>query len=115
MTLFRPTTSDFVDNVFKHFDAEFFARTAGSGSESRRPVFIFGLPRSGTSLIEQVLASHSRVHGAGELRLGRQSFEAIPQNLGPECSPDGMHLRPRRGIDPPAGRAAPRSAQGAGA
>ncbi len=45
-------------------------------------MFIFGLPRSGTTLIEQVLASHSRVHGAGELRLARQTFEAIPGTLG---------------------------------
>ena len=49
--------------------------------DTRRPVFIFGLPRSGTTLIEQVLASHPRVHGAGELRLGRQSLEAIPKLL----------------------------------
>jgi tetratricopeptide (TPR) repeat protein len=72
----------FVDNVLKRFDQSFLARTYQMGSESRRPVFIFGLPRSGTSLIEQVLASHSSVHGAGELRLGRQSYEAIPQVMG---------------------------------
>jgi len=82
----------FVDNILRLFSPSFFARTAGLGSPSRRPVFIFGLPRSGTSLVEQVLASHSRVHGAGELRLGRQSFEAIPavmgQNVHPmECLP----------------------------
>jgi tetratricopeptide (TPR) repeat protein len=34
---------------------------------SELPVFIVGMPRSGTSLVEQILASHSRVHGAGEL------------------------------------------------
>jgi tetratricopeptide (TPR) repeat protein len=34
---------------------------------SQRPVFIIGMPRSGTSLVEQILASHSRIHGAGEL------------------------------------------------
>ena len=62
--------------------ADFFARLAGAGSESRRPVFVFGLPRSGTTLVEQVLASHSQVHGAGELRLARRSFEAIPGVLG---------------------------------
>ncbi len=32
------------------------------------PIFIVGMPRSGTSLVEQILASHSKVHGAGELR-----------------------------------------------
>ncbi len=68
----------FVDGVRSSFGQEFFARTAGGGLDTRRPVFIFGLPRSGTTLIEQVLASHSHVHGAGELRLARQSFEAIP-------------------------------------
>src|SRR5262249_51167587 len=77
----------FVDNVVAHFNAEFFARTRGGGSSSRRPIFVFGLPRSGTSLIEQILASHPRVHGAGELRLGRQTFEAIPQVLGRSASP----------------------------
>lgn len=34
---------------------------------NRRPVFIIGMPRSGTSLVEQILASHPQVHGAGEL------------------------------------------------
>ena len=77
----------FVDNILKQFDADFFARTRGSGLQSRLPVFVFGLPRSGTSLIEQILASHPRMHGAGELRLGRQSFEAIPQIMGRNTLP----------------------------
>lgn len=68
----------FVDGILDAFGPSFFARTAGAGSSSSRPIFIFGLPRSGTTLIEQVLASHSRVHGAGELRLARLTFEAIP-------------------------------------
>jgi len=72
----------FVDGLLTAFGPEFFARTAGGGLPTRRPVFVFGLPRSGTTLIEQVLASHSRVHGAGELRLVGQSFEAIPTELG---------------------------------
>jgi len=77
----------FVDNMLRVFSPTFFARTHGLGSQSRRPVFVFGLPRSGTSLVEQVLASHSRVHGAGELRLGRQSFEAIPAVMGRKLYP----------------------------
>jgi hypothetical protein len=72
----------FIDGLIDAFGPNFFARTAGAGLATRRPIFIFGLPRSGTTLIEQVLASHSRVHGAGELRLGRQSFEAMPALLG---------------------------------
>jgi tetratricopeptide (TPR) repeat protein len=41
---------------------------AAAGHASTAPVFIVGMPRSGTSLIEQILASHPRVHGAGERR-----------------------------------------------
>lgn len=42
-------------------------RTIQSGIESERPVFIVGMPRSGTSLVEEILASHPAVFGAGEL------------------------------------------------
>jgi tetratricopeptide (TPR) repeat protein len=72
----------FVTRLLRAFDHDYFARTAGAGLESRRPVFVFGLPRSGTTLVEQVLASHPAIHGAGELRLARLSFEAIPATLG---------------------------------
>src|SRR5262249_33418243 len=68
----------FVEKLISAFGQEFFARTQNAGLDTRRPVFIVGLPRSGTTLVEQVLASHSRVFGAGELRLGRQTFDAIP-------------------------------------
>ena len=44
-----------------------FARHAGSGSPARDPIFIVGLPRSGSTLIEQILASHSAVEGTQEL------------------------------------------------
>jgi tetratricopeptide (TPR) repeat protein len=71
----------FISNMIAAFLPADFARFAGVGSTTRRPVFVFGLPRSGTTLIEQVLSSHSQVHGAGELRLGRQDFEAIPSFL----------------------------------
>lgn len=42
---------------------------AGYGIESRVPTFVLGMPRSGTTLVEQILGSHSRVYGAGELSL----------------------------------------------
>jgi tetratricopeptide (TPR) repeat protein len=71
----------FVDKLMAVFDSEFFSRLRGAGLETRQPVFIFGLPRSGTTLVEQILASHSHVFGAGELRLARQTFEAIPSIL----------------------------------
>jgi tetratricopeptide (TPR) repeat protein len=49
------------------YTTEFFARRKGSGSPSPDPVFIVGLPRSGSTLIEQILASHSQVEGTMEL------------------------------------------------
>jgi hypothetical protein len=55
----------------------FFERVRGFGVDSQRPIFIVGLPRSGTTLTEQILASHSQVFGAGELRLARADFEAL--------------------------------------
>jgi tetratricopeptide (TPR) repeat protein len=49
------------------FDAGFFGARRGSGDPSRAPIFIIGLPRSGSTLIEQILASHSQVEGTMEL------------------------------------------------
>jgi hypothetical protein len=46
---------------------DFFAARAGSGSPAPDPIFIVGLPRSGSTLIEQILASHSQVEGTQEL------------------------------------------------
>ncbi len=48
---------------------DFFERVHGFGSESELPVFVVGLPRCGTTLVEQILASHSQVFGAGEIKL----------------------------------------------
>jgi predicted Zn-dependent protease len=49
------------------FTADFFADRAGQGCEAPDPIFIVGLPRAGSTLIEQILASHSRVEGTAEL------------------------------------------------
>jgi hypothetical protein len=77
----------YVDGLIRAFDRGFFERMAGAGLETRRPVFVFGLPRSGTTLIEQVLASHSAIHGAGELRLARRTFDDIPAAMGQAAAP----------------------------
>jgi tetratricopeptide (TPR) repeat protein len=46
-----------------------------------RPIFIVGMPRSGTTLAEQILASHSDVHGAGELRTAARILEPLLRHL----------------------------------
>jgi tetratricopeptide (TPR) repeat protein len=49
------------------FSAQFFSARSGSGLNDAAPIFIVGLPRSGSTLVEQVLASHSQVEGTMEL------------------------------------------------
>ncbi|WP_349258584.1 sulfotransferase [Steroidobacter sp.] len=70
---------------------EFFAARRGYGSSSPAPIFIVGLPRSGSTLIEQVLASHSQVEGTMELAniprlaqelMGRDNNDANPRYPG---------------------------------
>ncbi len=53
--------------VIASLDKDFFAANQGSGDPDDSPIFIVGLPRSGSTLIEQILASHSRVEGTMEL------------------------------------------------
>jgi tetratricopeptide (TPR) repeat protein len=67
----------FVARMMAVCSPAFFERTRGIGVDSERPIFIVGLPRSGTTLTEQILASHSQVFGAGEQRFGREDFEAL--------------------------------------
>lgn len=73
-----------VDNLIAAFSEDFFARRRGCGLPTERPVFIVGLPRSGTTLTEQILANHSQVFAAGELPLGRQDFLALSESCGGE-------------------------------
>jgi tetratricopeptide (TPR) repeat protein len=59
----------FVERIRAVFDSEtLHSATDVHAADTRVPVFIVGMPRSGTSLVEQMLASHSAVHGGGEMR-----------------------------------------------
>jgi hypothetical protein len=57
-----------VSRLIAVFDAECLRQPRSGSSPSRVPILVVGLPRSGTSLVEQILATHSGVFGAGELR-----------------------------------------------
>jgi predicted Zn-dependent protease len=59
--------SRFVRRSQELFTAEFFAARAGAGVADTDPIFVLGLPRSGSTLLEQILASHSLVEGTMEL------------------------------------------------
>ena len=91
---FDPATfSDRVDRIIATCTPTFFAERAHLGDPSERPVFIVGMPRSGTSLVEQIIASHPQAHGAGELDDIRRMVRELPARLGtrrryPECLAD---------------------------
>jgi tetratricopeptide (TPR) repeat protein len=55
------------DEIISVFNPEFLEKNAGLGHASNEPIFIIGLPRSGSTLLEQILASHSQVEGTSEL------------------------------------------------
>lgn len=67
------------------FDGRRVADMRGVGHRDRTPIFVVGMPRSGTSLVEQILASHSEVHGAGETRWWPEVLETLPGGF-----PDGF-------------------------
>jgi len=65
---YRPEeTTAYVRRCKALFTAEFFQRFAGDGNPAPDPIFIVGMPRSGSTLLEQILASHSLVEGTMEL------------------------------------------------
>ena len=83
--------SKWVAHQIEYFTPERLARLPRAAVDTRRPVFIVGMPRSGTSLVEQILASHGDVFGAGELRLlgdvvrGLAPADAPPPSAYPAC------------------------------
>jgi len=60
-------TRDFVDRSKALFTAQFFSDRRGLGCDADDVIFIVGMPRSGSTLVEQILASHPMIEGAGEL------------------------------------------------
>jgi len=58
---------DGIDELMRTFTADFLANSAEPGPDGPTPIFITGLPRSGSTLVEQILASHSQIEGTMEL------------------------------------------------
>ncbi len=91
---FRPNVfsadahQQFIRSLQQRFDAQNLASLNRSGVDSAQPVFIVGMPRSGTSLVEQILAAHPQVYAAGE----RSDMGHIVQVLAPQKSPSAEEL-----------------------
>jgi hypothetical protein len=97
-----------MDDLIELATPDFFSAAASWGNASQAPVFIVGMPRSGTSLVEQIAASHSRVFGAGELpATGEIWGDAVSAQSGPPGREMG------RGPCPAARRPASRVSAGA--
>jgi predicted Zn-dependent protease len=88
-----------IDRTRALMTRDFFADRAGLGCHDEAPIFIIGLPRSGSTLIEQILASHSLVEGTMELpelarlarELGHASQAAYPAILA-DLTPDALKM-----------------------
>jgi len=70
-----------IETMIDTFSADFFTLRRGWGVQSEKPVFIVGLPRSGTTLTEQILASHPECFGAGELSVLNDMATGTPDRL----------------------------------
>lgn len=89
-------THGFFDSIAAAFPKEMFEKRPFAGLDDDRPVFIVGMPRSGSTLVEQILSSHPDVYGAGEVKylsraLGqlRDRFPSLPKypEMGGKISP----------------------------
>jgi tetratricopeptide (TPR) repeat protein len=78
----RAKLTEHVDQLIRGFDAPLLQRFEAQGCSSQLPVFIIGMPRSGTSLAEQILASHPAVFGAGEVTFWSRAYEAYRNGTG---------------------------------
>jgi tetratricopeptide (TPR) repeat protein len=64
----RDEYTKLIDGLINVFSREFIADRSRHGNRSELPVFIAGMPRSGTTLVEQIIDAHPNAHGAGEVR-----------------------------------------------
>jgi hypothetical protein len=99
----REAHGAFIDTNIALLDRARFATDARVGNADPAPVFIVGMPRSGTTLCEQILAAHAQVHGAGERAALGQMFAALGGGHDSEAAP--ARVADANGAMPPCPRA----------
>ncbi len=72
---------DLFQRISAVFERKLLDRFQGAGDPSSVPVFVVGMPRSGSTLIEQILASHPQIHGAGELTTLEKMEAGYPEGI----------------------------------
>lgn len=93
----EPKLLAYLHDMARLYDPQLLARFVGDGDSSTVPIFIIGMPRAGTTLVEQILASHGEVIGGGE----RLDFDAAMASV----LPPGSAAERVGGLDPPRLRA----------
>jgi len=83
------------DRIRAVFTPELLKAKRGLGDPSTVPIFIVGMPRSGTTLVEQILASHPQVFGAGEATISRAWRKACRRTTRRCASRDRAHVAGR--------------------
>lgn len=81
-----------IARISEVFNQDFFNTRVGSGVSTEAPIFIVGMPRSGTTLVEQILASHPEVTGGGELSQFPATVFPMMQELHSHGFPDAASL-----------------------
>ncbi len=74
-------TVDFIDQIKAAFTRQTFESPPWTGNPTMAPVFIVGMPRSGSTLVEQIISSHPRTFGAGEIKVLHRSLGALRDRL----------------------------------
>ena len=80
----EPANLALFDEIIGTVTKKLMREKKGQGASSKVPVFILGMPRSGTTLVEQILSSHPQVFGAGELREMHEVTQAMRRPDGSE-------------------------------
>ncbi len=73
----QSTYEEHISKLIKCFDKDYFKKVKQFGLQDKSPVFIVGMPRSGTTLTEQIMSRHPDVLGIGERNFASQSFTSI--------------------------------------
>lgn len=98
----RKSASRYDPDIFDHYIdtiIALFTDTAQGTCSSARPIFIIGLPRSGSTLIDQILCSHPQVNGVGEVAFLQESIPFYPNAEAPDSASSGVPTISRAFLD----------------
>ena len=99
---FRPdemSVTEQVDQSIAAFTPDFFERNAGAGCPEKGPIFVVGMHRSGSTLIEQILASHPLIEGTTELAVMNNLRDRLARSAGTNAAEAIARLDPAQFAD----------------